>query len=360
MIETSSLFPGAADNVYLNTAAMALGNVRARRASAIATDEWMSGKFDFAAAESLAEDLRSGVASLVGTSPDNMAIVTGASGAAGTVAAQLPATSKANVVVPERDYLSNFMAWTMLRHRGYELRFVEDAAGVLTTESFDELVDENTALIATSLVQSASGFRVDVDALKEVAGASSSWLVVDASQALGAIEVDVDGIDAFFGCSHKWLLGIRGMGHLYVKPELGEAFVPITPGWKSTADPVNSFYGPEFELAKRASKLDSSFGWFDAIANLEGLRIIEELGIGDIEAHNMSLVDHLENSGIEVQFARKNRSPIVSIKLKDPDTALARLHVRGITASLRSGSLRVSLHLYNTIEDVDTLVEALQ
>lgn len=360
MIDINSLFPGVSDGVYLNTASMALGNRRAVEASAVAMDQWQRGEFDFGAAEKVAEELRVAVASLIGASVDDMAIVTGASGSAATVAAQLPpATRGENVVVPARDFLSNFMAWAMLRDRGYELRLVEDFDGLLSPDSFAKEVDGNTAIVATSLVQSASGFRVDVEALKAMAHDSGAWLVLDASQAMGAIDIDVEGIAALFACSHKWLLGVRGMGHLYLNPELHDRFAPLTPGWKSTRDPVTSFYGPQFDLAPRASKLDASFGWFDAIANIEGLRIIESVGIEGIEAHNMSLVAALEDCGIGVAFDQANRSPIVSIDLDDPEKAIARLGVGGIVGSLRAGKIRVSLHLYNSSEDVEALAEAL-
>lgn len=359
MLDIPTLFPGVSRGAYLNTASMALGNQPASDAMATALTEWRSGVFDFVAAEAAAMELREGIASLIGASRDDMAIVTGASGAAATIAAQLPDGSPgANVVVPTNDFLSNFMAWSMLRDRGYEVRLVDGVDGVLNTDAFVAVTDSNTAVIATSLVQSATGFKVDLDSLKSVADTHGAWLVLDASQAMGAIDIDVDGVSALFSCSHKWLLGIRGMAHLYVSPILADSFVPITPGWKATADPVRSFYGPDFELSPTASKLDASFGWFDALANLESLRIIERVGIKNVEAHNLSLVDQFESGGAAVSFNPKNRSSIISMALADPEAAARKLVERGITASPRAGNLRVSFHLYNTASDVESLIGA--
>lgn len=360
MINMSQVFPGYNEGAYLYTASMCLGNQPAADVLADAVENWQRGTFDFVAAEATAQELRTKIATLIGATPADMAIVTGASGAASTVAAQLPdAIAGQNVVVPSGDFLSNFMAWSMLQDRGYELRTVEDVDGDLSVERFAEVVDNRTAVIAVSLVQSATGFRVDLDSLKSLAAKTGAWLVVDASQGMGSVDIDVQGIAALFSCSHKWLLGVRGMGHLYVRPDLRDSFVPLTPGWKATVHPVQSFYGPDFELSSEASKLDASFGWFEALANLEGMQIIESVGIEEIEAHNLSLVDHLEDSGIEVPFGKENRSPIVSIKLIDPESALKNLHEQGITGSLRAGSLRVSMHLYNNTSDIDALVEAI-
>ncbi len=361
MIDIPSLFPKAAKGPYLNTASIALGNQPAADALALATADWLEGKFDFVAAEAEAEELRSLSASLIGATTADMAIVTGASGAASTVAAQLPDGSNgANVVVPANDFLSNFMPWALLAERGYELRTVDSVNGVLSSAAFAEVADSNTAVIATSLVQSSTGYRVDVDGLKTVAHDVGAWLVLDASQAMGSIEINVDGVDALFSCSHKWLLGIRGMGHLYVSPKLSGSFKPLTPGWKATADPVRSFYGPEFELAERASKLDASFSWFDALANIEGIRIIDGIGSPEIEAHNMGLVEELVDLGIEVPFDPASRSPIVSITVDDPDSAMRNLSESGITASHRAGSLRVAFHVYNTTSDVTALAGAIR
>jgi selenocysteine lyase/cysteine desulfurase len=69
---------------------------------------------------------------------------------------------------------------------------------------FASAVDSRTA-VATSLMHSASGFSVDLDALKTIVAGSEAWLVVDASQALGGIQIDVDGVHALFSYSHKWL-----------------------------------------------------------------------------------------------------------------------------------------------------------
>ena len=361
MVDVSHLFPGADGVVYLNTATMALGNVRTAAAVNSALDEWQHGSFDWARAEAAGESLRAAVAALLGQDASTVALVTGASGAAGTVAAQLPpARAKQNVVVPTREFSSNFLPWRGLRNRGYELRLVDDVDGVLDADAFAAAVDNETTVVATSLVHSHSGFRVDVDALKSIATDADAWLVLDASQALGSFSVATDGIAALFSCSHKWLLGQRGIGYLYVNPSLIEPFEPITPGWKATEAPGSGFYGPNLDLADRASKLDASTPWFDAIANLEGLRIIEEVGIETIAAHNRSLVDRLEDGGIAIPFAEQQRSSILSLDVPNPEQTSANLASQNVVAAVRGGRLRISFHLYNTIDDADTVISSIE
>jgi len=358
-IDVAELFPGAADAVYLNTASMALGNRRAAEALERVAGQWSRGRFVWARAEEVGEEVRSLVSSLLRTDVENIAQVAGVSAGAATVAAQIPETKNphANAVVPARDYASNFLPWMLLQDRGYELRTVEDVDGELSTDAFAKVIDDHTAVVATSLVQSFSGFRVDIDALKQLTHDSGSWLVLDASQALGAIDIDVDGIDALFSCGHKWTLGMRGVAHLYVRPSLRDSFNPIVPGWKATAEPM-PFYGPSLELSQTASKFDASTPWFNPLVDVEGLRIIADVGIRDIELHNMALIDELESRGVTIPFKRASRSSIVSFDVADSDATIKAFENDNIIASARAGKVRVSMHLYNTVADVERLVSA--
>lgn len=360
MLDVAHLFPLAGESVYLNTASLALGNDAAANALAAAVDRWQRGAFDWVEAERVGEEARQRLARLIGAGAADVALVSGAAGGAATVAAQLPEGGPgANVVVPARDFASNFVAWALLAERGYQLRLVEDVAGALPLDAFAELADRDTAVIATSAVQSASGFRVDLDGLRELAAGCGAWLVVDASQAAGAEDINMAGLAALFSCSHKWLLGIRGIGYLAVDPELHDRFRPIAPGWKALDRPLEHFYGPEAKLSATASRLDVSTPWFDPIANVEGLRIIEEVGVASIQQHNRMLLDVLVEGGVEIPYARSRQSAIVSVPVQDRDRTLAALAADGVIVSVRAGRLRVSVHLYNTVAHMERLLAAL-
>ncbi len=122
---------------------------------------------------------------------------------------------------------------------------------------------------------------------------------------------------------------------------------------------MSGFYGPVMALSTTASKFDVSTPWFNPIVDIEGLRIVESVGIPAIEAHNMGLVDELESHGVGGPFSRDRRSSIVSIEVPDTQTAVKSLESDGIIASARAGKVRVSMHLYNTPQDIERLVAAL-
>ena len=366
MDDVRALFPGASAGPYFSTASMALGSVPAMASLRDSLAKWEEGSFSFEMAESASEENRALFADLIGARPEHVALVSAASSAAGTVAAQLgPAKPGANVVVPSIEFTSNFFPWLLLADRGYEVRVVEPVDDRLTIDAFRESIDTNTVLVAVSHIQSLTGYMTDIAGLAELTRSAGAWLVVDGSQALGAVEMDVErmGVDILFTCSHKFLLGIRGLGYLYVRPDLLEVFRPTTPGWRAAVDPLDSYYGPDMRLSSTASRLDMSLAWFNSLADVEGLRILSRVGIATVEAHNTGLIEYLRDrlaeQGRTLTFGPLERSQIVTLDVADPGTTLRALEADGIRVSLRGGRLRASVHLYNNIEDIERLVAAI-
>lgn len=364
--ELRELFPVFERTAYLNTATLSPGSQPAREALGAAIAAWQDGSFDWVEAEQAGEDARRSFASLIGADPDEVALTNAASTSAGIVAAQFPpAAAGDNVVVGAREFTSNFLPWAGLAGRGYEVRHVEGRDGAFRPEDFEPLCDGGTRLVAVSAAQSASGYRADLHALSGLARRSGAWLVVDASQAAGAVPLDVrrEGIDALVACNHKFLLGVRGLGYLYVRRERLPGLVPVTPGWKAALKPHESFYGPDVELSGTASRLDTSLAWFNAIADREGLRLLESVGRERVHAHNAALVEQLVEAlrarGYPLPFSASERSTIVSIPVADPEAARERLAAAGVTAVLRAGRLRLSVHVYNDADDVERALRAL-
>ena len=293
--------------------------------------------------EADAEACRELFARIVGAEPGEIALVGAASVAAGIVAASLPAGPGDNVVVYERDFDSVVLPWRPLAERGVELR-------QLPLERLAEGVDERTALVALSLVQSSDGRVVDLEPLK----ASGARLFLDGTQAVGGMAVDLDRIDYLVAHSYKWLLSPRGLAYLYVRPErLGE-ITPWLAGWKSRDRPLEDFYGAA-ELAGDAHRLDVSIPWFSAPGARSSLQLIADIGAADIAEHNLALARRFaEGLGLP-----EPPSPIVRVQVEDSTAAVERLREAGVACSSRSGSIRFAFHLYNDEEDVALALSAL-
>lgn len=291
-----------------------------------------------------AEACRELFARIIGAEPGDVALVGAASVAAGIVAASLPAEPGDNVVLYERDFDSVVLPWRPLAERGVELR-------LLPLERLAEGVDEQTALVAVSLVQSSDGRVADLELLK----ASRARLFIDGTQAVGSVAVDLDGVDYLVAHSYKWLLSPRGLAFFYVRPErLGE-ITPWLAGWKSRERPLEDFYGAS-ALAEDAHRLDVSIPWFSAPGARASLELVAELGPGAIAEHNLALARAFA-AALELP---EPASPILRVQVEDAAAAVERLRQAGVSCSSRSGSIRLAFHLYNDEEDVALAAAALE
>ena len=280
--ETASLFADLGSSIYMNTAATGVGPKPAVDALQAAAAAWATGRFDYMEAERAGERARQLFAEMINVSADCVALIPTASAVAGQVAAHLrTSTSGGNILVGQQEYTSALFPWLQLKSAGFEIRLLPFERGGVTVDQFAAAADANTRLIAVSAVQSSTGYRVDVAALREIANRSGALLYVDGAQMVGALRMDAAGlgIDALAVPSHKFLLGTRGMGYGYFAPHLRDAMMPVAPGWKAAAEPFASFYGPEMALSPTASRFDQSLAWFNALGEVESLRCHHAIGV---------------------------------------------------------------------------------
>lgn len=368
--EARAEFAFLEDRVYLNTAAVALGSHRLAAAYRSCIDEWTAEGFDFVRAERAAEASRGAFARIIGASPDDVALIPAVSAAAGLIAAQFTGAAPGeNLVIGAQEYSSNHFPWRQLAARGYDIRQVPFRGGGIKPEDVATRVDGGTRLVALSAVQTATGHRSDLPAISAIARSVGAWVFVDGSQSVGALDmaIDLPEIDFLAASDHKFLLNAaRGMGYLYVRRALRERVLPLGAGWKAGAVPFDSFFGPRMHLSATASRFDSSISWLAAIGDEVCLCFLEQLGLADIYAWNRELAATLRHAladaGLPVlEMPAGNRSHVVALPLgaRDPAAVLAALRSSGIICSARDGNLRVSLHFYNNLPDLERLVAAL-
>jgi selenocysteine lyase/cysteine desulfurase len=337
-----SEYEGTPTRGYLDTATYGLPPRSTLAATEEAVRRWRE-RGSWLDWEADGEACRELFARIVGAQPGEIALVGAASVAAGIVAASLPAKAGDNVVLYERDFDSVVLPWMPLAERGVDLR-------LLPLERLAEGVDERTALVAVSLVQSSDGRVADLEPLK----ASGARLFLDGTQAVGGIAVDLGGVDYLVAHSYKWLLSPRGLAFFYVRPErLGE-IAPWLAGWKSRERPLEDFYGAP-ALAADAHRLDVSIPWFSAPGARASLELVAGLGAQAIADHNLGLA----RAFAAALGLPEPASPIVRVQVEDSGAAVERLREAGVACSSRSGSIRFAFHLYNDEEDVELALAAL-
>ena len=338
-----SEYEGSPTRGYLDTATYGLPPRSALAAVEAALESW-SERGSWIDWEQDGERCRELFARIVGAEPRDIAFVAAASVGAGIVAASLPAEAGANVVLYERDFDSVLFPWQPLAERGIELR-------ALPLERLADGIDDRTALVAVSLVQSSDGRMPDLEALRT----SGARLFLDGTQAVGGTAVDLEGVDYLVAHSYKWLLSPRGLAFFYVRPDRLDEITPWLAGWKSRADPFEDYYGAP-ELAADAHRLDVSIPWFSTSGARASLELIAGLGPEAIGDHNLALA---RTFSAELSLPEP-ASPILRVQVEDADAAVERLKQAGVACSSRSGSIRFAFHLYNDEEDVALALEALR
>ena len=331
--------------IYLNTASIGLPPRRGIVALNEAIEIWRTGRADAAGYDGLITQARRRFGSLVGTTPERVAIGNQVSTFTGLVAAALP--DGARVLGAEEDFTS--VLFPFLAHADREVR-VQTVPLACLIDAIGPGVD----LVAVSAVQSADGRVVPggLQALASAAARHGCLTYIDATQAVGWLPFDA-GLFDFVSCAtYKWLLSPRGTAFGIVRPERLGMLRPLYAGWYAGDDPWTSIYGPPLRLATDARRLDISPAWLAWEGTLPALELLSEVGIAAIHRHDLALANALRvRLGLP-----PGDSAIVTL---DVDRGLERLRAAGIGASVRAGAVRLSFHLYNTDADVDAVVRAL-
>ena len=328
---------------WLNTASYGLPPTPAWDALQRALETWRHGSDSWEPWGEATERARASFARLVNVDVTRVAVGGAVSELLGVVAAALPGGSR--VVVPEVEFTSNLFPWLVHEDRGVEVVAVP-------TDRLLESITPGTTLVATSLVQSASGEVVPLDELVAAARAVGALVVVDGSQGVGWLPTDASEVDAFVCIGYKWLMSPRGTAFLALSDRLRDRLRPLSAGWYAGEDVHTSYYGPPLRLAHDARRFDVSPAWFSWVGTAPVLELLEEIGIEQVHAYDVALADRFR-AGLGLP---PGGSAIVSTSV---DGAAEKLARAGIRAAVRAGALRASFHLYSTEADVDAALDAL-
>jgi len=323
-------------DTYLNTASIGVPPAAVADAVAAAVHGWRIGAGrpgDFDAPVATA---RAAYGRLVGMPAERVAIGGSVSGLVSLVAAALPPRSR--VLVARGDFTS--VTWPFVT-RGHEVTEVE----------LDQVGERAGSVdaVAVSVVQSADGRIVDLDAL-HAARAGGTRIILDATQATGWHDADLGWAAAVTGGAYKWLLSPRGVAWLAVHPEW--ELPAEQAGWYAGAQVWDSIYGLPLRLASDARALDISPAWYCHAGAAVALPWLAGLDHAAVHAHCVGLADDLR-AGLGLE---PTGSAIVAVRtLGAPE----RLAAAGVVASNRAGAARLAFHLYNTRADVDSVLDAL-
>ena len=370
--ELRALFPITQRAIYLNHAAVS--PLPAPTVAAIETqlkDVRDNGSLNYARWLEVKNNARKLLADLLGARPDQVAFMRNTSDGLSTVANGLRWERGDNVVTFKREFPANIYPWLRLRDAfDVEVRMCDERDGRMDFAELEKLVNTRTRVIAISHVQYASGFRSNLERLGRLARTNDAVLVVDIIQSLGVLPVNVEDelIDVAAGASHKWLLAPEGVGYLYLSDRARERIQPTLVGWVSVVNPED-YENFDQKWNRGTLAWETGTGAAALFYGLEAsLKLLQGMGTPAIASHLEKLTDHLCDRLRETKYAvvssreAAEKSQIVCICPPDGLTAMrlyGLLKSKNIITAPRVDRLRIAPHLYNTIEDIDALIEAL-
>jgi selenocysteine lyase/cysteine desulfurase len=367
------LFDIPDDVAYLNCAYMSplmksaveAGNAGlARKAHPweITSDKFFSG----------AEVFRQTAAQILGSAPDDIAIVPSASYGVATAAKNLPLQKGQSVLVLEEQFPSHYYSWQRrAEETGAKLKVVAWPENNDWTAAVLNSLTADVAIAALPNVQWTSGGRLDLVRIGEACRKLGTALALDLTQSLGALRFSVNDVQPDFAvaASYKWLLGPYSVGLFYVSPKRQRG-LPLEENWiqRANASDFSSLilYTKDYDRGARRFDMGERSNFALLPAAVRAMKQLLDWKIEQVAETAGALSRQLAMAAAELGFsapAEPLRAPhYLALRRKDPiPKELPEILAREkVFVSVRGSSIRVAPNVYNTEEDCDRLITCLR
>lgn len=286
------------------------------------------------------------------------------------------------VVLSIMEHHSNLVPWQYVTKKtGSILKYMYINDNYeLTDEEIENKITDTTKIVGITHVSNVLGTINNVKRIIEVAHKKGAVVVLDVSQSIPHMRIDVQELDAdFVAFSGHKMFAPLGIGVLYGKKELLDNMTPFLMG----GDMIEYVYEQETTFAPLPNKFEAGTQNVGGVVGLSAaIDYIEKIGYENIQNHERELVDYAKDKLENLKYVKlymtkndKNHSAVISFNIKGihPHDVASILDSQGVC--VRSGNhcaqpllrflgidstCRASFSIYNTKEDVDRLVAAIE
>lgn len=284
------------------------------------------------------------------------------------------------IVISTLEHHSNIVPWQLLCEQvGAKLRVIPiNEAGELDMEVYASLLNEKTKLVATQHISNSIGTIHPIEEIIRLAHAKDIPVLLDGAQAMPhqAVDVQALGVDFYAFSGHK-MFGPTGIGILYGKEKWLEEMPPYMGG----GDMIKVVDFDKTTFSDLPHKFEAGTPNIAGGIGLgAGITYINQIGYENIARHEASLLDYANEKlgaleGMRFIGTAKHKASVVSFLLGDihpydTGTILDQLGIAVRTGHHCTqptmkrfnipGTVRASFAFYNTIEEIDRLVEGLK
>ena len=286
------------------------------------------------------------------------------------------------IIISYLEHHSNIVPWQMLCERtGAKLKVIPmDENGILQLDFLDENLSEKTKIVSLNQVSNALGVINPIEEIiAKTREKSGAFIVIDGAQSVPHFEIDVQKMDCdFFVFSGHKMYAPMGTGILYGKEEILRKIHPFHGGGEMIS--VCTF--------EKTTYADLPFKFEAGTPNVGGnialgaaVDFMENIGQANIQNHENALLDYaqkklLEIEGLKIYGEKAQRTGVVSFNLEgigiasDVGMILDKLGIAVRTGHhctqpimeffKIAGTVRASFAVYNTMEEIDILVEGVK
>jgi cysteine desulfurase/selenocysteine lyase len=283
----------------------------------------------------------------------------------------LPLKAGDEVLLSDIEFPSNVYPWMALKPRGIKIKFIKSENGFFDIDNFIKAISRKTKVLSLSFVQFFNGYKNNLRNIGAICKEKGIYFVVDGIQGCGVETINVHKcqIDIFSSGAQKWMLSPLGTGIFYVRKDLQNNLKMPFASWLSVDWGINftdlfHYDLPFFDSARRFEFGTYPYGHIFAMQ--KSMKLIDSLGVRNIQKHNYELLDILinylkSNENYKIVSSLKNihRSSILSFSCPEVNKVYQALLKSKIICSLREGAIRVAVHLYNNEADIKRLVKVL-
>jgi selenocysteine lyase/cysteine desulfurase len=312
------------------------------------------------------EAARTAFARFIGAAPGEVAVVTSASAGINSIASALDFGKRRKVVMGEFEFPTMGQIWLAQERRGAEIEFLTAQNGKICPDCYSRAIDDQTLIVPLTHVCFMNGFRSEVAPIVKQAHERGALVMLDDYQDCGTRPIDVKALDVDFFVSGalKYLLCPSGIAFMYVRPELISSLTPTITGWFAQQNPF-AFDVKHFDPATTARRFETgSPSLPHAYAATAALKLLDDFGREKIAQHIKSLtralIDGARDLKIKLKTPVDTIGPLVVLQMKDSDAMVKKMAAENIVVSNRMDGLRVSFHLYNTLDDVHAVLGQLE
>ena len=375
--------PGCAHVLHLNAAGSALPSQRTLDATLdhLKLEAEIGGYEAAAKAHDQLEGFYPAVAKLIGAEASEIAFVENATRAWDLAFYSLDFKPGDRILTCMSEYSSNYISYLQVAKKtGAEIVVVpDDNHGQIDVGALERMIDKRTKLVSISHVPTQGGLVQPAEAVGRIANAAGVLYLLDACQSVGQLPVDVAkiGCDFLSMTGRKYLRGPRGTGFLYARSATTAGIEPIfldNHAAKWTGD-------NEYTLRGDARRFEN---WERYFAGVIGLKVAtdqaNELGMEAIWARLRELSEGLRArlatlKGITLTDLGQVKGAIVTFSVTAADHLALKDKLRqqaiNVTVSTQFSSrldlknrglvnvMRASVHIYNTEDELDRFVAAL-